>query len=260
DALVGYSALGGVAGSLGYPTSDGVGTGHQLFQNGALAASPARLVTGAILSKWTVLGIEAGAAGLPTADAVAIVSSTGNKAMQQTFAKGTIFAETSGPRAGQTQLVSGLILSRYISIGGASSAFGLPISDAFGLDGRIHQDFEGGYIDYGPGDSVAAEHGAERRPLISSTPANAVAAGSRVRLSVTGFADGSTLRISITGQPDFVVTTANGAYSWDIFVPLSTPSQTYLIHAVDTSAGTAADGSYSVKSLTESQLKLAPAQ
>src|SRR5205823_6159135 len=56
DALVGYSALGGVAGSLGYPTSDGVGTGHQLFQNGALAASPARLVTGAILSKWTVLG------------------------------------------------------------------------------------------------------------------------------------------------------------------------------------------------------------
>jgi len=42
DALVRYNALGGAAGSLGYPTSDGVGVGHQLFQNGALASSPAR--------------------------------------------------------------------------------------------------------------------------------------------------------------------------------------------------------------------------
>jgi uncharacterized protein (TIGR03437 family) len=157
-------------------------------------------------------------------------------------------------------LVSGLILSRYTSLGGASSAFGLPTDDAFGLDGRTHQDFEGGYIDYGPGDSAALEHGAERRPQISATPASAVVAGSRVRLSVTGFADGSTLRVSITGQPDFVVTTANGSYTWDTFVPLATPSQTYLIHAVDTGAGTVADGSYTVKSLAESQLQLAPTQ
>ena len=260
DALIRYTALGGAAGTLGYPTSDGIGVGHQLFQSGALASSPARLVTGAILAKWTALGFETGAAGLPTADAIAIVASTGNKAQQQTFAKGIIFATTSGPHAGQTQLVSGLILSRYTSLGGANSAFGLPISDAFGLDGRIHQDFEGGYIDYAPGDSVALEHGAERRPLISATPASAVVAGSRVRLSVTGFADGSTLRVSITGQPDFVVTTSNGSYTWDTFVPPSAPSQTYLIHAVDSSAGTMADGSYTVKSLAESQLKLAPTQ
>jgi len=72
---------------------------------------------------------------------------------------------------------------------------------------------------------VALEHGAERRPLISATPASAVVAGSRVRLSVTGFADGSTLRVSITGQQDFVVTTTNGSYTWDVFVPLSAPSQ-----------------------------------
>jgi len=155
-----------------------VGVGHQLFQNGALASSPARLVTGAILTKWTLLGFETGAAGLPTADAIAIVASTEIGRCQQTFAKGTIFAETSGPHAGQSQLVSGLILSRYTSLGGASSAFGLPVSDA--STGWAHSSgFEGGYIDYGPGDSVALEHGAERRPLISATPASAVVAGSR---------------------------------------------------------------------------------
>ena len=260
DALVRYSALGGAAGSLGYPTSDGVGAGHQLFQNGALASSPARLVTSAILAKWTSLGFETGAAGLPTADATSIVASTGNKALQQTFAKGVIFAITSGPKAGQTQFVTGLILDRYAALGGPNSAFGLPVSDAFGLDGRTHQDFEGGYIDYGPGDTAALEHGAQRRPLISTTPSNAVVAGSRLRLSVSGFADGSTLRVSITGQQDFLVTTVNGSYTWDTFVPLSAPSQTFMIHAVDTSAGVTADGSYTVKSLTESQLKLTATQ
>jgi uncharacterized protein (TIGR03437 family) len=260
DALIRYNALGGAAGSLGYPTSDGVGVGHQLFQNGALASSPARLVTGAILTKWGVLGFETGPAGLPTADATSIVASTGNKAQQQTFAKGIIISETSGPQAGQAQLVSGLILNRYTALGGASSAFGLPTDDAFGLDGRTHQDFEGGYIDYGPGDTVAVEHGAQRQPRISATPASAAVAGSRVRLSVTGFDDGSTLRVSITGQPDFVVTTSNGSYTWDTFVPLSTPSQTVLVHAVDTGGGATADGSYTVKSLTESQLQLVAVQ
>ena len=87
-----------------------------------------------------------------------------------------------------------------------------------------------------------------------------VVAGSRLRLSVNGFADGSTLRVSISGQQDFVVTTVNGSYTWDAFIPLSAPSQTILVHAVDTSDGTAADGSYTVKSLTESQLQLAATQ
>jgi hypothetical protein len=137
-ALDRYTQLGGAAGSLGYPVSDGTGSGHQLFQNGALAASPARLITGAILAKWKTLNFEAGPAGLPTAEATAIVASTGNKAQQQTFAKGTIFAETSGTHAGQAQLVSGLILARYMALGGAAGAFGLPVSDAFGLDGRKH--------------------------------------------------------------------------------------------------------------------------
>ena len=260
DFLSRYDQLGGAAGSLGYPTSDGVAGGHQLFANSsALAASPVRVVSGAILAKWTMLNFEAGPAGLPTAEATSIVASSGAKAQQQTFARGVIYAATSGPRAGQAQLVSGLILARYNALGGPGGAFGLPAGDEFGLDGRNHQDFESGYIDYAPGDTVATEHGAARRPAVSATPANTVVAGSRLRLSVTGFTDGATLRVSVTDQPDFVVTAANGSYIWETFVPLSAPSKTFTVRAVD-SSGVTADGSYSVKSLTESKLRLVKTQ
>ena len=66
------------------------------------------------------------------------MASTGAQAQQQTFAKGLIFAETSGAHAGQAQLVSGLILDRYTALGGPGGAFGLPIDDEFGLDNRRH--------------------------------------------------------------------------------------------------------------------------
>jgi uncharacterized protein (TIGR03437 family) len=258
--LARYEQLGGPAGSLGYPASDGAVGGHQSFVNSsALASNPVRLVSGGILAKWTLLNFEDGAAGLPTAEAASIVASTGTKAQQQVFAKGVIFAATSGARTGQAQLVAGLILDRYNAVGGPGGAFGLPVNDEFGLDGRRRQDFENGYIDYAPGDAVATEHGAARRPAVSSTPANTVVAGSRLRLSVTGFADGATLRVSVTDQPDFVVTAPTGSYIWETFVPLSAPSKTFTIHAAD-STGVTADGSYSVKALTESKLQLVKTQ
>jgi len=86
-----------------------------------------------------------------------------------------------------------------------------------------------------------------------------VVAGSKLRLSVAGFADGAALRVSITDQPDFVVTAANGSYIWETYVPLSAPSKTFLIHAAD-ATGASADGSYTVKSLTESKLQLVKTQ
>ena len=260
DYLTRYDLLGGPGGSLGYPASDGVAGGHQLFSNSsALAGSPVRLVSGGILAKWTSLNFESGAAGLPTSEATSIVSSSGAKAQQQTFAKGTIFATISGPRAGQAQRISGLILARYNAMGGPGGDFGLPVSDEFGLDGRLHQDFESGYIDYAAGDAVATDHGAARRPSVTASPASVVVAGSRLRLSVTGFTDGASLRVSITDQPDFVVTAASGSYIWETFVPLSAPSKTFMVHAVDAS-GVTADGSYAVKSLTESKLRLVKTQ
>src|SRR5262249_19060367 len=165
----------------------------------------------------------------------------------------------SGANSGQAQLVSGLILARYMALGGPQSPFGLPINEAFGSSGRTHQDFEGGYIDYGPGDTVATEHGAQRNPAISATPSSVVA-GSRLRFSVTGFADGATLQISIAGQPDFAVTAATGSYTWDAYVPLNAQNRMIAIHAVDMSSGTSADGSYTVKALSSSSLTLAKTQ
>src|SRR5260370_27175518 len=159
-ALERYNQLGGAAGSLGYPVSDGTGSGPPLFQHGALAANQARLVTGAILAKWKALNYEEGPAGLPTADATAMVASTGNKAQEQTFAKGTFFAETSGPHAGQAQLVSGLILDRYMAIGGASGAVGLAGSDACCRGWRAPEEVVVGYVRYAPWVSEVSVHGA----------------------------------------------------------------------------------------------------
>ena len=257
--LVRYEQLGGATGSLGYPLSDP--GAHQLFQNAsALAGGPVCLVTGAILAKWAQLDFENGAAGVPTSEAIAVVASSGNRASRQTFAKGIVLAATTGPDTAAARFVSGRILDRYNAIGGPAGAFGLPTSDEFTLDGRRRQDFEAGYIDFGPGDAAAVEHGAARRPAVSSNPSGAVVAGSRLRLSVTGFTDGSPLRVSITEQPDFVVTAPNGSYSWETYVPLSAPSRTFAIHAVDTRTGATADGSYTVKSLTESRLQLVKVQ
>ena len=261
--LTRYNLLGGVTGSLGFPTSDGVGGGHQLFQNGALSATtPAYLVSGSILTKWASLSYETGPLGLPTADATSIVASSGSKAQQQTFAKGTVYSE--GSAAAQTQSVTGLILNLYNSLGGPSSTLGLPTDDAFGLSGRTHQDFEGGYLDYAPGDAVATSHGAALVPAISTTPAAGVVAGSRLQTAVTGFAPGAILDVSITGQPDFVVNTANGSYTWVSYVPLSAGAKTVTIQALDITngptGGAAASGSYTVKALTSSSLQIAKAQ
>src|SRR5262249_20086529 len=137
---------------------------------------------------------------------------------------------------------------------------GLPLGDEYGLDGRRRQDFESGYIDFVPGDSAAVEHGAPRKPAVSSSPAGVVVAGSRLRLAVTGFSDGAALRVSIPDPPDFTVNTVNGAYTWETYIPLGAAGKTYAIHTVDTAAQASADGSYTVKSLAEAKLQLVKTQ
>jgi len=53
-----YDDLAGPAGALGFPTADATSSGRQNFQNGALAGSPAQMVSGAILAKWASLGYD----------------------------------------------------------------------------------------------------------------------------------------------------------------------------------------------------------
>ena len=252
DLLARYEQLGGPAGALGHPVSDATAGGRQLFENAAagnssaLAGNPVRLVSGAILTRWAALGYETGAAGAPVLDAETVMSSSAAAATRQVFAKGLIMA---------ARFVSGPILDRYNAIGGQTSALGLPATEEFSSGAKRRQNFEGGYIDYLPGDAAAVEHAADRRPTVSAFPA-AVIAGSRVRLAVSGFADGATLRISLTGQPDFVVTARNGAHAWESYVPLSASSTTIVVQARDIGSQSIAETSYTVRSLAESRLQL----
>ena len=261
DLLARYQQLGGTTGSLGYPTADPTSGATQLFENSAaLAGKPVRLVAGAILTKWAALGYETGAAGPPAGESSVFRSSIGaNAGVQQAFRGGVIFAATSGPRSRQAYLVGGLILDRYLALGGAGGAFGMAVSDEFASAGVRRQDFEGGYIDYGIGDAAAREHAVEQRPAVTVTPGSALA-GSRVRLTVSGFQPNASIRVSITGQPAFVVTAANGAYSWEIYIPLNARAATVTIHAEDTKSADTADATYNIVSLATSRAQLIKTQ
>lgn len=256
--LARYLALAGAAGQLGYPASDVSAGGTQLFANGALGGTPVRLVTGPVLAKWALLGYESGAAGPPASEASAFDSPGANEGQQQSFSKGLIVAAVTGPRAGQGYFVSGLILTRYSALGGPSGDFGMPTTDEFATGGLRQQNFEGGTVTYAAGDAAAVEHVAPRSPGVIVFPA-AVSAGARARLAVVGFADNSTLRVSLTGSPDFIVTAANGAYSWDMAIPLSAKSGTIAIHAAD-GKGAAADGSLAVRGFADNRIQMAKAQ
>jgi uncharacterized protein (TIGR03437 family) len=255
-----YQALGGPSGALGYPTSDRSAGGTQTFENSAaLAGNPVRLVSGGVLAKWTSLGLETGSAGAPTADAVAFSTFGANSGTAQAFTGGSIYSASAGPRSGQRYYVTGLILTRYNALGGPGGDFGMPVSDEF-VTGALHQqNFEGGNITWSSGDAAAAEHASAKTPGVVVSPAT-LTAGGQARLAIVGFANGSTLRVSVTGEPDFTVTTANGAYSWDMFVPLATRSGTATIRAVDTNSSAAASGSLAIKGFNDNRVAIAKAQ
>ena len=258
--LAAYQAVGGPAGTLGYPVSDASAGGTQRFENGAaLAGSPVRLVSGGVLAKWTALGSDAGAAGAPSADAAPFSTFGANSGMSQAFAGGVIYAASSGPKSGQTWFVTGLILARYNALGGANGDYGMPASDEFITGGVHQQNFEGGNITYVPGDAAAKEHPAVKVPGIVVSPA-VISAGTRARLAIVGFNSNTTLKVSVSGQPDFTVTTANGAFSWDLYFPLNAASGTVTIHAADTRSSAAADGTLTVRGFNTNRIAIAKVQ
>jgi uncharacterized protein (TIGR03437 family) len=259
--LVRYQGLGGPAGALGYPTSDQTAGGTEQFQNSAaLAGNPVRLVSGIILSKWALLKYETGAAGPPSSEASAFSTSGANSGAMQNFANGVIYGVTAGPRAGQAYFVSGLILACYNAIGGAAGSFGMPVSDEF-ITGSVHQqNFEGGNITYSVGDAAAVAHPAPKAPPGVVVTPTSIAAGARAHLAIVGFPNNSTIRVSVSGEPDFLVTTANGAYSWDMFIPLSSKSGTVSIHAADTQGSSTANGTLTIKGFADNRIAIAKVQ
>jgi len=81
-------------------------------------------------------------------------------------------------------------------------------------------------------------------------------------MAIVGFPNNSTIRVSVTGEPDFLATTANGAYSWDMFIPLASKSGTVSVHAADTGGTSAASGTLTIKGfdLTNNRIAIAKVQ
>ena len=135
----------------------------------------------------------------------------------------------------------------------------MPVSDEFVSGGTHQQNFEGGNMTWSPGDTAAKEHPAPKTPGLIVSPAT-VPAGSRARFAIIGFPANSTIRVSITGQPDFTLTTANGAYTWDMFLPLSTRSGVMAVHAADTKGTSTADASLTVRGFNDNRVPIAIVQ
>jgi len=256
--LAAYQAMGGPAGALGYPVSDASAGGTQRFAGGALGGIPVHAVTGQILTKWAALGYETGAAGAPASDAAAFDTFGGNSGVWQAFSGGSIYGATVGPRAGQTYFVSGLILAAYTASGGPGGDFGMPTGDEVDSPSLDQQNFEGGVISYAPGASAAQTQLAPKMPAVVVAPA-AIPAGGQARLAVSGFADNTAITVSVTGQPNFTVTTSNGAYSWDLFVPLTAQSGTLTIRATG-SGGAAAAGTLTIRGYANNRVQLTKLQ
>jgi len=245
-----YLELGGPTGDLGYPTSDATPGGRQLFQNGALAGNPPRVVSGLILTKWASLGYETGRAGSPVSDPLKVLSFAATAGVAQAFEKGNIYAVQSGAQAGHAFFVAGTLLSKYLLLGGPGGSLGLPWGDEYQREGHGLQEFEGGTLDLAPGQSDPAVIYRARTPAVDVQPPVALA-GSRVRVAVGGFPDGETVRVSVSGRPDFVVPTQTGAYAWEIYVPVDAASATVRVQATGVKSGATASGSFAIRSLAE---------
>lgn len=252
--LARWEELGGATGSLGYPISDATPGGRQLFENNAaLAGSPVRIVTGAILAKWAILGYETGPVGPPLAEAAAFLTFTGSSGFGQAFRDGSIYASATG----RAWLVRGLMLAKYNAMNGPAGVLGMPVGDEFQIEGRTRQQFEGGELEYGPGEAEAKASLKPRQPLVAATP-SVVTPGNRVRIVAGGFAPGATLRVSVSGQPDFEVRAETGAYAWEQYVAPGTPSGKVTIRAV--SGSETAEGGYQIKTAAEQRVQLVKAQ
>ena len=260
DLYTAYLANGGFTGSLGYPASDPLPGGVQKFTSGAaLAPTPVGgsvvIISAAIAPKWFALGGITGAPGAPSGPAVPFTSFGGRSGTTQFFARGTIYAVTSGGGSG-TYFSTGLILARYDALSATLGALGAPTSDiVVSTTGVQTQTFEGGTIDLQPGAAAAVDHLNPRRPALTATPATVVPGG-RVRIAATGFAPGANLAFTITGQPNFSTATPSGAFQWDIVVPTNAKVATVQVAVAAQTGGDKASASYSIASAAAALPKL----
>ncbi|MDX1980591.1 MAG: papain-like cysteine protease family protein [Bryobacteraceae bacterium] len=256
--LEAYFTAGGPAGRLGYPTADASGGGRQNFENGLLAGNPVYAVSGAIATRWQALGFEAGVLGPPAGLPVTSLSFAGTRGTMQPFANGALVEveAPSGPRV--TFVVAGLVLARYLALGGIGGTLGVPLNDEHTSGGEMRQDFEGGALLYAPGETEARLEERERTPKITVTPSK-VTAGGRVRVAVGGFRPGAGIRVSFSGEgagAPFAVQSRNGSYTWEQPVAASAQTGIITIRAQEADTDSSAAASLTVTSLAEAGARL----
>ncbi len=135
-----YRTAGGAKGTLGVPTAGqqtvAPGVTQQVFAGGRIVHSSvtgAHTVRQAILARWLSDGGVRSPEGLPTAEQVGV---------GQQFVGGGLYGT-----AGGTRLVPGAIRDRYEELGGPTSTYGLPTSDAQVLiEGGRFVSFERGQL------------------------------------------------------------------------------------------------------------------
>ncbi|SDE27846.1 LGFP repeat-containing protein [Blastococcus fimeti] len=146
-----WTSLGAENGPLGYPVADPtcglVGGGcAQSFQGGDVswsATTGARVVSGAVATKWASWGRERGALGYPAMDVACGLAAGG---CYQVFQYGTVYYS---PVAGTT-VAKGGIGHTWMSRGAENGAFGYPVTDEMcGLPaGGCAQEFQHGRISW----------------------------------------------------------------------------------------------------------------
>jgi len=156
--LTHYLALGGPGGIMGMPTSDetaaaGAAGRFNTFTGGTMywsLATGAHEVHGLILAHYLQLGGPAGLLRFPTSDETAVAGGRSN-----TFTGATMY--WSGATGAHE--VHGLILARYLALGGPAGFLRLPTSDETAVAGGRSNTFTGARV-YWSGASGAHEvHG-----------------------------------------------------------------------------------------------------
>ena len=166
-----YLALGGAGGDLGYPLGipacgaprDGC---VQRFQGGSIywtGSTGARVVSGAVRSRWAAAGGPSGSLGYPVTDTICGLRKDG---CGQNFTGGSVYwSPTTGAR-----VVSGPVRTRWGAARGVYGSLGYPVTDTIcGLrKGGCGQNFTGGSVYWSPATGARVVKGVIRARWIRS--------------------------------------------------------------------------------------------
>jgi uncharacterized protein with LGFP repeats len=145
----GWTKAGGSGGALGYPVTDTIcglrdGGCGQNFSGGSVYwsdATGARVVSGAVRSRWTAARGVYGNLGYPRTSTICGLRRGG---CGQHFTGGSVYwSPATGAR-----VLKGVIRERWVQSGGVEGRYGYPVADQRAIRGGWSQRFSGGTLTY----------------------------------------------------------------------------------------------------------------